>query len=85
MRLMINTIAMAQYNFPLKACTIPQTNENAIIGYKIDQITPIINPGGVYTGFMSASYQTLQVDSDGIWLLLTLPKYRYLDYIPQRQ
>jgi len=46
-----------------------------IIGYKMDQMIPIVDPGGVHEGFMSPSYQTLQVDSGGISIPFSLHNF----------
>ena len=85
MRLTIKTLAIDHDIFLLKAFTITYTNEKAIIGYRMDQIIPMVDPGGVHEGFMSPSYHALQTISGGILFLLILTKYRYPDYILQHQ
>jgi hypothetical protein len=69
-RLIIKITPIVQESFPLNAFTRTYTNETTIIGYRIDQIIPMVLPGGVHEGFISASYQALHVSTGGIWFLL---------------
>ena len=47
----------------------------AIIGYKIDQMMPIVDPCGVQDGFISPSYQALHVVSGGIFTPFALRNF----------